>query len=164
MISSSNGMFQETHSFSCSQTRQKCDLISFSNVRALFPPSPLLFLSFSLSAFPQRLQESSSPLNSKAVPSYPTTFSHRLFRSCCAGGLLMEQSELCVLRHGQLMTLAADRPAGLSSCFVFPVSADTRTCLSSSAVSPVLHVCARVGSILLKHAAPASSFLRRVCC
>lgn len=157
-------MFQETRSFSCSQTRQKCDLISFSNVRALFPPSPLLFLSFSLSVFPQRLQESSSPLNSKAVPSCPTTFSHRLFRSCCAGGLLMEQSERCVLLHGQLMTLAADRPAGLSSCFLFfSVCANTRTCLSSSAVSPVLHVCARGGSILLKHAAPAG-FLRRVCC
>lgn len=63
---------------------QKCDLICFSNVGALSHRLCCCFLSFSLSVFPQRLQESSSPLNTKSVPSCPTEFSHRLFMNYCA--------------------------------------------------------------------------------
>lgn len=66
LISSSNGLFQETSSFSCSQTTQKCDLISFSNVRAL---SHRLCCCFSLSFFFFFIKCFSSKAPGKFLPS-----------------------------------------------------------------------------------------------
>lgn len=89
LITSSNGLFQERSSFSCSQMTQKCDLICFSNVRALSHVSAaasLFFIKCFLFFFLQRLQESSCPLNTKPVPSCPAELSRQPLCWCVTGG------------------------------------------------------------------------------
>lgn len=122
---------------------QKCDLICFSHVRALSHRLRCCFLSFSLSVFPQRLQESSSPLNTESVSSCPTKFSHRLFMNYCARTLqpAMEQIEVCVLLHCRLMTLAVGYFPWLS-CRTFSLflSLTLVRVFNTCPVSHVLHI------------------------
>lgn len=129
---------------------QKCDLICFSNVRAL---SHHLCCCFSLSVFPQRPQERSSPLNTKSVPSCPI-FSLAIYELLCSyiTGCYGADWGLC-FTAAQLMTLAVGYFTRLSCRSLFGFCL-VPVCNTSTA-SHLLLIYALIRGMSLKRAASA---------